>query len=271
METKRRGVLIFLLVFLVVAGAISATVLLANGGRNLDLLLTELGLKTRTLVVPKPGRMESFKGKRLGAGTVMLPDRIFAPPVEARTSAFLRSLRKNGERLCQALRKAGFDMTPWEAGAFSQTVRECSLEDTIPNLEKLQEPSTFFLIVKGSAEGDIFSARVKFIFTEESQRAPLAARAASMLQVFSEHTGWSEFGARAADVARLEPFAFDSSGIGIRFASEFSGAGRYNLIVSAASRLTPPQRRTQDYFDRKRYWPLLPEHGGPVPAAEPEG
>ena len=54
----------------------------------------------------------------------------------------------------------------------------------------------------------------------------------------------------------------------MKFSSEFSGEGRYNLIIAAASPLQPAQRRTQDYFDRKNYWPLLPEHGGPPIKAE---
>ena len=266
--------MIFALVFLAIAGAITATVLLANGQRNLSLLLRQVGIETRTMVIPKPGTMERFKGRRLDSVAVLLPDNSFTPPVNGRESAFLRSLRKSGEALCQRFRRENFDTTPWAASSLSQTIFECSNEVTIPNLEKPDDPSTFFLIVKGTEDGQILSARVKFIFTEPAQRAPLAARAARMLAVFAEHTDWLDIGETAPKVAALETFELDNFGISVRFSSEFSGKGRYNLIIAPTAKLQPAQRRTQDFFDRGNFWPLLPEHGGPPIRAEeppPEG
>jgi hypothetical protein len=75
-------------------------------------------------------------------------------------------------------------------------------------------------------------------------------------------------------VASLTTFSISNFGISVKFSSEFSGEGRYNLIISPSAPLQPAQRRTQDYFARKNYWPLLPEHGGSpisVEAPEPQG
>ena len=261
---KRHGALIFLLVFLAIAGGIAATVLLANDRRNLRIVLREIGYETRTMVIPKPGTMEKFKGKRIDSAEVEIPGQMFLPPAPNRASAFLRTLeKKNGEGLCQELRKQGFDMTPWEGGAFARTVLECSYEATVPNAAKPDDPSTFFMMIKGNAQGDLFSARAKIVITSLGAQAELAKRAADALRAFALHTHWPDLADGLPKVASLEPFVISSHGITARFQSEFSGPGRYNLILSASSPLTAAQNRTQVYFDRKRYWPLLPEHGGP--------
>lgn len=269
---KRSGALIFWLVFLALAGAIVATMLLANDKRNLKLVLRELGFQSRTtMVIPKPGVMEAFKGKRIQGVAVTIPGQFFLPPVAGRDSVFLRSLaRKDGEGLCQMLRKEGFDMTAWEASAFNQTVFECSYETSITNPEKPDDPSTFFMMIKGNATGDLTSARAKIVVTGANAQADLAKRAADALKVFALHTRWLDLADDLAKVAALQSFVISSHGITARFQSEFSGPGRYNLILSATAPLTLAQRRTQEFFDRTRHWPLLPEHGGPAAATTTE-
>jgi hypothetical protein len=276
---KRHGALIFSLIFLAIAGGIAATVLLANDRRNLRIVLREIGVESRTMVIPKPGVMEGFKGKslkgnRLEGTGVMIPAQMFIAPVTGRDGAFLRTLeKKDGEGFCQLLRGEGFDTTPWAAGAFTPSLLECSYEATIPNAEKPEDPSTFFLMVKGTASGDLVSARAKIVVTNPAAQAELATRAATLLKVFAAHTRWPDLAADLSKVASLQSFAVSSHGISVKFQSEFSGPGRYNLILSAASPLTAPQQRTRDYFERKHYWPLLPEHGGekPVPTPPVEG
>ena len=260
---KRRGALIFSLVFIAMAGAIAATVLLANDRRNLNLLLRKLGYETRTLVIPKPGVMEAFKGKRLQGVAVELPENTFTPPVAGRESAFMRSFEKDGKALCQLFRREGIDTSAWQPSSLSQTIFECSSETTIPNAGSPADPSTFFLMIKGTADGQILSARAKFVFTEAIQQAPLAVRAARMLVLIGQHTHWLDLAEEAEKVAALTPFTFDAFGVTVRFSAEFSGPGRYNLIIAPTAKLESAQRRSQDFFDRENYWPLLPEHGGP--------
>jgi hypothetical protein len=269
---KRHGALIFSLVFLAIAGGIAATVLLANDKRNLRVVLREIGYETRTMVIPKqPAVMEKFKGKRIEGVEVLLPSQMFLPAVPSRDSAFLRTFeKKDGEGLCVMLRKEGFDMTAWGGGAFTPSVLECSYEMSVPNAEKPDDPSTFFMMVKGTASGDLLSARAKIVITDTGAQAELAKRAADALKAFALHTRWLDLADGLAKVASLEAFTISSHGVTARFQGEFSGPGRYNLILSATSPLAPALRRTQDYFDRKRYWPLLPEHGGPTVVGKPE-
>ena len=265
---KRHGALIFLLVFLAVAGAIVATVLLANDRRNLRLVMRKIGLEpeTQTMLIPKPGAMEAFKGKRIQGVAVLLPRQMLLPPVANSDSAFLRTLeKKDGEGLCVALREEGFDMTAWQGGAFTPSVLECSYEMSVANPEKPDDPSTFFMMIKGNTAGDLLSARAKIVIASVSAQAELAKRAADALKTFALHTRWLDMADELAKVASLQTFIASSHGITARFQKEFSGPGRFNLILSASSPLTKAQRRTQDYFTRSRFWPMLPEHGGPKP------
>jgi hypothetical protein len=267
---KGRGALIFLLVFLAVAGAIVATVLLANDRRNLKLLMREIGIvpEAQTMVIPKPGVMETFKGNRIEGVAVRLPGGIFLPPVAHLDSAFLRTLeKKDGEGLCVALRKQGFDMSAWEGGLYTPSVLECSLEMAIPNPANPGDASTFFMMIKGNAAGDLLSARAKIVIASVDAQAELAKRSADALKAFALHTHWLDLAEDLAKVASLQTFVLSRHGITARFQSEFSGPGRFNLILSASAPLTKAQSRTRDYFIRRLYWPLLPEHGGPKPVA----
>lgn len=268
---KRHGALIFWLVFLAIAGGIAATLLLANNRRNLNLVLREIGIEDRKMVIPKPGAMESFKGRRIDGIAVVIPGHMLVPPLEGRDSAFLRTLEnRDGEALCLLLRKEGFDMTPWEGGVFSKSVLECSYELSVANTSGAGDPSTFFLMVKGNAAGDLLSARAKVVVADVGAQAELAKRTADALKAFALHTHWLDFANGLPKVAALEPFVITSHGMTVRFQREFSGPGQFNLILAAAAPLAPALRRTRDYFERRRYWPLLPEHGGPRPAVAGE-
>ena len=71
----------------------------------------------------------------------------------------------------------------------------------------------------------------------------------------------------------LTPFVRNNLGVGVKFSSEFTTTGSYNLIIAAAPK-SQPQKRTEDFFNPRNYYPLLPEDGGPpikVEEAAPEG
>jgi hypothetical protein len=268
---RKRGTLFFWFLFLVIAAAIGATVLLANDRRNYHRLARALGIPiTETMVIPKPGTMEKFKGKRLKGVQVMLDSYVFMPEIKGWEGAFLRNMHKDGETLCELFDRLGFKMSQWQPGTFSRKVRECWSEATIANPDKPDEPSTFFLMIKGAPDGTLLSTRVKFIFTSEAARAELTKKATQVLTEFAKATNWLEIDAEKYKVTSLTPFSTNLSGLSAKFSSEFGGAGRYNLIFAKAG-LNVMQRRTEAFFDRERFYPLLPEHGGPpIPEAKPE-
>lgn len=266
---RKRGTLFFWFLLLAIAAAITATVLLANNKRNLYRVTRALGIPpAQTMMIPKPGAMEKFKGKRLKGVEVMLDAYIFMPEIKGRESAFVRSMHKDGESLCDLFNRSGFPMSKWQPGTFTKKVNECYSEKTIPNPEKPDDPSTFFLMIKGNAEGDLLSARVKFIFTSEEARKELTEMAARMLTDFARATNWLEIEAERGKVLSLTPFTSNLGGVSAKFSAEFSGAGRYNLIFARGA-LDPAGRRTEAFFDRGKFYPLLPEHGGPPIEPEP--
>src|SRR4051812_34677685 len=112
METKPRrmlGILIFCIVFLAVAGAIGATAMLANNHRNLKRVMRSLGMPgVQTMVIPKPGVMEKFKGKRLEDVGVMLDAYVLMPEIRGKQGAFLRNMPKDGETFCPLFGRLGF-------------------------------------------------------------------------------------------------------------------------------------------------------------------
>ncbi|MBL0370616.1 hypothetical protein JJB09_01120 [Rhizobium sp. KVB221] len=268
---RKRGTLIFWLLFLAIATAISATVLLANQHRNLKHLMRWLGLPLHeTMVIPKPGGLEKFRGRRLQGVAVLLDPYVFMHEIKGMESAFLRSMKKDGENLCDLFNRSGFPMSKWQPGTFAKKVNECWYELAIPNAEKPDDPSTFFLMIKGAQDGTLVSTRVKFIFTDAAARAKLTAMAAEVLTDFADATKWTEIADQKNKLLALTPFNSTLSGVSARFSSEFSGSGRYNLIFSRTD-LNPAQKRTEDYFEHRHFYPLLPEHGGPaIAAAQPK-
>lgn len=265
---RKRGTLFFWFLFVVIAAAIAATVLLANNKRNLYRLTRALGIPlAETMLIPKPGVMEKFKGKRLKGVEVMLDSYVFMPEIKGKQSAFLRSMHKDGESLCDLFNRSGFPMSKWQPGMFTKKVNECYSEKIIANAEKPDEPSTFFLMIKGGSDGNLLSARVKFIFTSEAARAEVTGMAASVLTEFAKATNWLEMAAERDKILSLVPFSTNLGGVSAKFSSEFSGAGRYNLIFARGA-LDPASRRTEAFFDREKFYPLLPEYGGP-PIPEP--
>lgn len=273
METKPRrrlGILIFCIVFLAVAGTIGATALLANNHRNLKRVMRSLGMPVvETMVIPKPGVMEKFKGKRLKDIGVLLDAYVLMPEIKGKQAAFLRNMHKDGETFCQLFDRLGFKMSAWQPGSFSKNINECYNELTIPNAADPDNPSSFFLMIKGTPDGTLISTRVKFIFNDAASRARLTGMAAQILGEFSKATTWTELGLEKDKLMALQPFNSSLFGFSARFSAEFSAPGRYNLIFARTGSLTAEQKRTADYFDRTKFFTLTPDYGGPPFRQEP--
>jgi hypothetical protein len=258
-KTPRRksGSLFFWLMFVLIVASILSTVLLANNRRNLDLLIAASGLvPERRMVIPQPGRVQSFKGKRLKGVSVMLPDHLFTPSPPEWYGGFARQNTVGGKALCDMLRQAGLAMTPWQPGGYSKALFECSVERTIANPVRPDEPSTFFLIVKGAAEGAFQSLRIKLVFADDTQKAALTGMAAIALRQLALATGWNEISAAVAKVRATQPFVSNAYGIETRFFSEFGANNRFNLLIRSANQ-KPPERRTLAFFDRDNFLPLV--------------
>jgi hypothetical protein len=213
--------------------------------------------------------MEKFRGKRLKDVGVLLDAYVLMPEIRGKESAFLRNMHKDGETLCALFDRLGFKMSAWQPGSFAKNVSECYNELDIPNPADPDNASSFFLMIKGAQDGTLVSARVKFIFSTAEARAKLTEMTAQVLVEFAKATRWSEMAEEKSRLMALVPFESSLSGFSAKFTSEFSGTGRYNLIFARSAPLTPPQKRTEAYFDRSTFFTLTPDYGGPPIASEP--
>jgi hypothetical protein len=191
------------------------------------------------------------------------------PEIKDKESAFLRNMHKDGETLCELFDRLGFSMSAWQPGSFTKNINECYNELTIANPADPDNPSSFFLMIKGAPDGTLVSTRVKFIFNDAATRVKLTAMTAKVLAEFSKATTWTELAPEQDRVLALQPFTSSLFGFSARFSSEFSGPGRYNLIFARSAPLTREQKRTEDYFDRAKFFTLTPDYGGPPLATEP--
>jgi hypothetical protein len=259
-----RGLLFFWLFLLAIAVAIGTTVLLAHNHRNLNRLLIAAGLRQpEQMIIPKPGKMESFRGKRLKGVEVMIPGHVFYPGEPDIDSTFLRTMPVEGKAICVALEKAGFKMTAWQPGTFATDTRECWVEEKLDPAEaQSNDPSTFFMIIRGLPDGTVSSARAKIVFHTDVARKRAIERAILFVQTLAQGANWGELRASVADIAALKPFSLNLSGVAFRFFKEFSGDGNFNLLLFQSVG-TSAEKRSKDYFDPANYFPLLPEYGGP--------
>ncbi|MDH6264673.1 hypothetical protein M2360_000054 [Rhizobium sp. SG_E_25_P2] len=262
---RRRGTLFFWLAFAVIAGAIGATVLLARDGANLKQIIAALGLS------PVPQQIaagtSATKTKRLRNLSIPLDPIVFRREIKDAESAFLRRLSIDAKALCESFAEAGFAMSGWAPGVFSSKTYECWGEQIFNATAEPDKQSSFFLMVKGLPDGDLLSARVKFIFTSPEMRDRLTNDAVRMLTLLAEKTRWGDLADHAADIRALKPFTLDAFGLRVKFSNEFSGLGRYNLVVSRDGSLTDAEKRTRAYFNRAAYLPLPPDMAEKKPAA----
>lgn len=264
--SRRRGNLFFWLAFAVIAGAIGATVLLARDGANLKRLLRALGYTPTVLQTEAPAPSALPKTKRLRNLSVPLDPIVFLREIKDAESGFMRRLSIDGKALCQGFSEAGFAMSAWSPGVFSSKTYECWGEQVFNADGEPDKQSSFFLMVKGLPDGELLSARVKFIFATPEMRDKLSQEAVRMLTLLAEKTRWGDLADRAADIRALKPFSLDAFGLKVQFSNEFSGPGRYNLVVSRDGRLSDAEKRTRNFFDRAGFLPLPPEAADKKPA-----
>ncbi|WP_137156806.1 DUF6030 family protein [Rhizobium sp. FKL33] len=256
--SRRRGNLFFWFILAVIAGAIGATVLLARDGANLKRLMRAFGYTPTVLETEKPALPASPKSKRLRNLSIPLDPIVFLREIKDAESGFLRRLSIDGKALCKGFADAGFAMSAWSPGVFSSKTYECWGEQVFNADGEPDKQSSFFLMVKGLPDGELLSARVKFIFATPDMRNKLSKEAVRMLTLLAEKTRWGDLADHAADINALKPFSLDAFGLRVKFSNEFGGPGRYNLVVSRDGTLTDAEKRTRNFFNRATYLPLPP-------------
>lgn len=253
----RSGLIVFALFAVLLAGAIGATVLLANDYRNLNRLLVSFGYPPlETAAARREPRPYELRGPRLPRPKGLVSERLIAPVALPHSGRFIRTIRKAPEALCEALRKAGFVNSGWEAGSFDRESWECMSYREFPGeREGPWPPSSAFLSIKGNAETRISSFRIKLNIEDSATQAAVTEAVIAAIDVFLDEVRWEEAPEIFADIRALKEFDLVRFGNRIQLKKEFSETPRYNFLI------TPDRSRNRgsylpDYFDRSRWLPL---------------
>lgn len=252
----RSGFIVFALIAFLLVGAIAATVLLANDYRNLNRLLIRLGLAPIAVDAPRRAlRPYELKGPRLPRPKGLMPERLIAP-AGLPQGQFVRTIRKEPEALCAALRKGGFVNSGWKAGSFDQQGWECtSYREFQTEREGPWPASSAFLSIRGNAETRISSFRIKLNIENAATRAAVTEATIAAIGVFLDEVRWQEAPEILADIRALKEFDLVRFGNRIQLKKEFGETPRYNFLI------TPDRGRNRgsplpDYFDRGRWLPF---------------
>jgi len=254
---KRTGRIVFAIAVILVFAAIVATLLLANGGRNLHALLDHYHIEWRAAdIVPAatPAVPAASKGKRLAAQPLQLPRSFFRTQDPQILPVFTRQINVSGAALCAALNGAGIGNDGWKQSAFDSGTFECTSERTDAPRDPADPASSFFLIIKGRPDGIVTSLRVKLILGPTPAAAAMQADLTKTLQLVVDATGWRDFAETAAAIGRLENVDVTGFGMRLTFAREVGDERRFNLIVTPVGR-SPQLLRTRAFFDRDRWIP----------------
>ena len=263
----RSGLLFFGLFALVLLGAIGATVLMANGYRNLNLLLTRFGFApVEVRQAQRALRPYELKGNRLPRPKGVIPQRLLVPVTPTQTQ-FVRTIRKAPEALCEALRRAGFVNSGWKEGSVDKDSWECQSYREFPtDREGISASSSAFLSIKGNAETRVSSFRIKLNIENTATRDAVTEAVIAAIRVFLDEVRWEDAPEIFDDIHALKEFDIIRFGNRILLKKEFSETPRYNFII------TPDRTRNRgsalpDYFDRGRWLPLPENSGGRLDAA----
>lgn len=274
-QGKRRGSgkLFFLIALLVIFAGILTTVLLANDGRNLRLLLRYLEIEVPAEITlsssssPKqedPVRFRPIKGTRLSPARMALPTYAFAD-MKSPPQTFLRAIRSDPRSLCDQVKEAGFRGMDWVISSSNRDNWECSsLTTLLPSTDgNGAEQSSIFVLIKGDGENRVTSFRVKLNIERPADSGPVAALAADAAMIFLERVQWENSEEVVRLVRSLKEFELDNFGSRIRFRKEMGEVPRYNFIASQAPG-KPRKSPVATYFDRERWLPLSDDYKAPM-------
>ena len=171
-QKSRSGKMFFLVAVGLIFAGILATVLLANGQRNLHLLLAYLGypdLLATDEPAPKQVKIIRSKSVRLPPARMVLPVYAFAD-FKAPQQQFIRVIQSDPRTLCEQLRAGGFGDLNWTVSAATRTIGNARPPSICRQADETAQ-SSVFIFIKGDGENRVTSFRVKLNI--EKPRIPL--------------------------------------------------------------------------------------------------
>jgi hypothetical protein len=263
-QQRRRGLRLFVGSLLLFVIAIGATVLLANGERNLRLLAARFDVWWPTLSPEQPQNVSQplARGNRLMPQTLSLPSRTFTVPPLREMAVFVRTIPFSGETVCQKLNADGLTNKGWVQNAYNPKVFDCSIEMAVTPAEENADAPSFFMVVNGDKSGQINQIRWKIIDVKDNPNVWAMYRIS--IDSIASITRWSDFAAEFDRMRAVEPFSVNHFGIGFKLSKEMEGKARYNIMLMPEND-GELQQNTRDILDAhsvflsppllKTFWP----------------
>lgn len=230
-QKRRRGLWLFVCILALLVTALGATVLLANGERNLRLLTEHLGIRW-PVSAPEQAQTappQPVRSHRLESKTVLVPSRAFLVPPLRDMAVFVRDIPFSGETLCQKLNADGLANKGWAQNAYNSKVFDCSVEMSITPAEENADAPSFFMVVNGDKSGQINQIRWKIIDVKDNPK--VWALYLSSINSIAAMSRWSDFAAEFDRMRAVEPFNVNHFGIDFKLSKEMEGKARYNIML----------------------------------------
>lgn len=254
---RRKSRAVFWISTIIIGSAILATVLLANDKKNLRILarhyhidwfdgwlLTSLPVAERPVVAIKAKpKLAPVKAE------IRLPEHMFDAEHATMQASFVRSWKISGEDFCSKLVEAGLPVGKWKQSGFDKGTFECSYEKQDG---KGFDAASFFVIVRGTADGELSNVRLKVILPDTEAGHAFRDKFVEAVTLLVKQSQWPDFEAALDPVGRLENVTLAAFGAKLSFSHEFEDARRFNFVFDL-ERTTPLQRRTAAYFDPEKW------------------
>lgn len=261
---SRSGKIFFLIAVGLVFAGILATVLLANGHRNLDLLLTYLGypnLIPQTAPAQQQVKITQSRGIRMPPARMVLPVYAFND-LRGPEQHFIRLIQSAPLTLCEQLRDGGFGELAWTISRANKDNWECSSSVELPP-SSTPEQSSLFIVIKGDGENRVTSFRIKLNIENAADTAKVSELAGEAANIFLRQVRWGNPDEIIGKIHALEPFDLRNFGSRIQFKKEFGETPRYNFLANQIS--APGKKMPGDlFFDRSKWFPLTGSDGLPM-------
>lgn len=241
---RKRPVVLYLMIF-VSLSAVLGTFLLSRDMQHLRSIAAAFGIDLSGVVRPKPRKLV-FQGPPRPSNTIRINHRFLAAPDLKMATAFRRAWQMSGPDMCNALKAAGIEPTDWQPAVIGGNTFECSY-DKIYRKTKEKIESSLFVIIRGNAQGQINSMRVKLVDPALDSKGDLDPQLLKIFDTMLTQSRWGDFSAELDAIRSLRDVKQDGFGASMRFSREYNDRKSFNFVLNLAA-LTPEQKRANALF-----------------------
>ncbi|MBB6483691.1 DUF6030 family protein [Rhizobium lusitanum] len=202
------------------------------------------GARTR----PKPTAAKVSSASKASPARI---SHLFDEPVDALRSAFVRSWRISGQKLCADLVTFGLSVGEWRSSELGGGTSECSYADQ-KGAYGDPKAASFFIIARGKPNGDLDTIRIKVIMPDNADGKAIASTFVDTVVLLLNETRWLDFQTALDAIGSLQDVTLQAFGAKLSFFKEFQSNNSFNLQLELR-RTLPEQIRTAIVFDRARW------------------